>query len=125
MRDVSKLQAVFGGLCPRCRQGKIFRNPFYSLTGFDKMHEHCPHCGLRYEIEPGYFIGAMYVSYAVSGGVALFLTFLLFFVFNDPSTWIYLTVIVGSIVLMAPISFRIARVVWLHFVAGIKYQKEL
>ncbi|GAB3978960.1 hypothetical protein GCM10028806_43230 [Spirosoma terrae] len=29
------------------------------------MHENCPVCGLRYEAEPGFFTGAMYVSYAL------------------------------------------------------------
>ncbi|TAE30055.1 MAG: DUF983 domain-containing protein [Cytophagales bacterium] len=125
MSNVSKSQAVLSGLCPRCRKGKIFQKPFYSPTGFDKMHEHCPHCGLRYEVEPGYFIGAMYVSYGFSGGAALVLAFLLFYVFGDPSGWIYVIVVVTAIILMAPINFRLSRVIWLHYVAGIKYEKGL
>jgi uncharacterized protein (DUF983 family) len=125
MNVVSKSQAVFSGRCPRCRQGKIFRKPFYSPMGFDEMHEHCPHCGLRYEVEPGYFIGAMYVSYAVSGGVALVLGFMLFYLFGDPGGWTYVAVIVPAMVLMAPVNFRISRVVWLHYVAGIEYQEGL
>lgn len=125
MADVSKSHAVLSGLCPQCRKGKIFRKPFYSLTGFDDMFEHCPHCGLRYEVEPGYFIGAMYVSYAVSGGVALVLGFMLFYLFGDPDGWIYVAVIAPVMLLIAPINFRISRVVWLHYVAGIKYQEGL
>ena len=30
------------------------------------MHERCPVCGLKYEREPGYFVGAMYFSYLLS-----------------------------------------------------------
>jgi hypothetical protein len=30
------------------------------------MHEQCPVCGLRFEREPGYFTGAMYLSYGVA-----------------------------------------------------------
>jgi len=30
------------------------------------MHERCPACGLRFEREPGYFTGAMYLSYGVA-----------------------------------------------------------
>lgn len=125
MEDVSKLQAALNGLCPRCRKGKIFKKPFYSLKGFDEMYEHCPHCGLRYEVEPGYFIGAMYVSYAVSGGVALILGFLLFYAANDPEGWVYAAVIAPVMLLIAPVNFRISRVVWLHYVAGIKYVEGL
>ncbi len=125
MADVSKLQAVLEGLCPRCRKGKIFSKPFYSPRAFDEMHEHCPHCGLRFEIEPGYFIGAMYVSYALSGGVALVLAFTLFYFFGDPEGWVYAAVIAPVMVLIAPVNFRMSRVVWLHYVAGIKYQEGL
>ncbi|WP_266362291.1 DUF983 domain-containing protein [Tellurirhabdus rosea] len=85
------------------------------------MHEHCPHCGMRFEIEPGYFWGAMYVSYALSGGVALFLGFLLFYAFDDPASWIYLAVILPALVLITPVNFRISRIVWLHYVSGISY----
>ena len=89
------------------------------------MYEHCPHCGLRYEVEPGYFIGAMYVSYAISGGVALVLGFLLFYGANDPDGWVYAAVIIPAMILIAPINFRLSRVIWLHYVAGIKYEKGL
>jgi uncharacterized protein (DUF983 family) len=125
MEDVSKLQAALKGLCPRCRQGKIFMRPFYSLRGFDEMYEHCPHCGLRYEVEPGYFIGAMYVSYAISGGIALVMGFLIFYLGGDPEGWVYASLIAPVMLLIAPVNFRISRVIWLHYVAGIKYVKGL
>lgn len=125
MEDVSKLQAASKGLCPRCRQGKIFKKPFYSPRGFDEMYEYCPHCGLRYEVEPGYFIGAMYVSYAISGGVALVLGFLIFYLGNDPDGWVYASIVAPVMIIIAPVNFRISRVIWLHYVAGIKYIKGL
>ncbi|WP_461115651.1 DUF983 domain-containing protein [Spirosoma jeollabukense] len=125
MEDVSKLQAALNGLCPRCRKGKIFSKPFYSPRGFDEMYEHCPHCGLRYEVEPGYFVGAMYVSYAISGGVALVIGFLLFYFGGDPEGWVYAAVVAPVMLVIAPINFRISRVIWLYYVAGIKYIKGL
>ena len=30
------------------------------------MHECCPVCALKFEREPGYFLGAMYISYGVA-----------------------------------------------------------
>jgi len=93
MSDVSKSEAVLDGLCPKCRKGKIFSKPFYSIRGFDEMHTHCPHCGFRFEVEPGYFYGAMYVSYAISGAFALIIGFLLFYLAGDPSGWTYVGVI--------------------------------
>jgi uncharacterized protein (DUF983 family) len=34
------------------------------------MHEHCAACDLRYEREQGYFVGAIYINYAVTVAVA-------------------------------------------------------
>src|SRR5271155_4411203 len=45
--------------CPRCREGRMFK----SLV---RMNDPCPVCGLVFEREPGYFLGAMYVSYALA-----------------------------------------------------------
>lgn len=125
MLNVSKSQAVFGGLCPRCRQGKIFQTPLYALIGFGKMNEFCPHCRLRFEVEPGYFIGAMYVSYAFSGGLALIIGFVLFYFANNPDGWVYSLVISVAVVIISAINFRLSRVIWLHYVAGIQYNSAL
>lgn len=122
MDNASKLEAVFGGRCPRCRRGKIFQYSFYHLTKFDRMFQHCPVCGLRYEIEPGYFYGAMYVSYALSGGIALAMGFLISLLLPDASEWTYVGIICPAILLFAPLNFRISRIVWLHYVSGIRYE---
>src|SRR5438093_13071639 len=45
--------------CPRCHQGRAFRSLLV-------MHDACPMCGHIFEREPGYFVGAMYVSYALA-----------------------------------------------------------
>jgi len=45
--------------CPRCGQGRLYA---HGLT----MLERCPVCGLRYEREQGYFVGAVYVNYAIT-----------------------------------------------------------
>ena len=34
------------------------------------MRERCPVCGLRYEREQGYFVGAIYINYAMTVVVA-------------------------------------------------------
>ena len=49
--------------CPRCGQSALY-------TGWFRMAEACAACGLRYEREAGYFIGAIYVNYAVTVAVA-------------------------------------------------------
>ena len=60
---MSTLSGIFRQLCPRCGIGKIFRGSL--LRGFQKMHERCPVCDLKFEREEGYFLGAMYISYGI------------------------------------------------------------
>ena len=78
------------------------------------MHESCPHCGEIFDKEPGYFYGAMYVSYALMVGL-----FLISWGIN--SFWIgasalaYLLFTSILIVILSPLTFRVSRLVWLNF----------
>src|SRR5216684_4315153 len=57
----STLRSILQQRCPRCRMGGIFH---YSIfRGFPKMCERCSICDLKFNREPGYFLGAMYLSF--------------------------------------------------------------
>ncbi|TMA67547.1 MAG: DUF983 domain-containing protein [Deltaproteobacteria bacterium] len=64
---MSRLWRVLGRAvrlrCPRCGRAALF-------AGWFTMHERCPVCGLVYEREPGYFVGAIYLNYAATVTVA-------------------------------------------------------
>ena len=49
--------------CPRCGRTGLYR-------GWFAMHERCAACELRYEREQGYFVGAIYINYAVTVAIA-------------------------------------------------------
>ena len=123
----TKLQALTAARCPRCRQGKIFAAPWWQVTKFSRMHEHCPHCGLRYEVEPGFFFGAMFISYAVSVGIMISIGALSFVVFNDPDNiWLYYIIPITLASLAAvPFNFRISRLVMLYLFSGVRYEENL
>jgi hypothetical protein len=79
------------------------------------MNEACPRCSLRFEREPGYFLGAMYFSYALSIpvlGLGIWLWHLLL------PDWRWELVILMSAVSyipFVPAIFRYSRVLWLYF----------
>ena len=108
--------------CPRCHQGHVFKtqNP-YDLTRMFEMHENCDHCGLKYSKEPSFFYGAMYVSYALTSG-----WFIVWFTLqNYVLNWDLLAFalfMVGTIIVLSPLSLRWSRLIWLNFFY--KYQKE-
>jgi uncharacterized protein (DUF983 family) len=50
--------------CPRCGVGQLYAKPF-------RMESNCRQCGLQFEREQGYFIGAIYINYAATITVAI------------------------------------------------------
>ncbi len=97
--------------CPRCRAGNIFR---YSIfRGFPKMHERCPVCDLKFEREPGYFLGAMYVSYGLGIVIVAIMAALLWSV----TDWWITKDTLWAVVLFLPLAPTItllARVLWIY-----------
>jgi uncharacterized protein (DUF983 family) len=108
--------------CPRCHEGKLFSYPAYYLTKYALMPERCPVCHVSYEPEPGFYWGAMFVSYAFSvacfavGGV------LAYYLFHDPAVWVYTLVVTGFVLLTAPATLRYSRAIMLYLFGGIAYR---
>lgn len=113
---ISKLTAVMQSKCPHCRTGKMFEGPAYGLKK-QKMNEHCPHCGFKFEIEPGYFYAAMYVSYAFSVAEVVTLALITAYFTKSESPWVYIGVLFGAILIFAPFNLRYSRLVLLHYLS--------
>ena len=80
---------------------------------FLTMYDACPTCGLIFEREPGYFTGAMVVSYAIAVPIFGLIVIALIVAGVDPAAAL---VIGGAVYLvLAPFIFRYSRAVWLHF----------
>ena len=77
----SKLYSILFLKCPRCHKGEFFEANPYKLSNFNKVKDHCPKCKLKYSIEPSFYTGSMYVSYAVGIAVAV-ATYVLSLIFN-------------------------------------------
>lgn len=122
MKNASKLQAIVEAKCPQCRQGDIFRYGNLKVTKFTDTHKNCPVCGLEYEIEPGFFIAAMYISYAMSVAIAFTSGVAVYVLGNDPPLWVYMLIVTSAILILVPLMFRYSRVLLLYFFSGIKYK---
>lgn len=122
MTETPKLQAIINAKCPRCRRGDLFMNSMYGFSS-QKMHTNCPKCGLKFEVEPGYFYVAMYVSYAINVALAVTVGVLTFLISNETeSPWIYVATIFVASLILAPANFRYSRVILLHLLSPkIKY----
>lgn len=78
------------------------------------MLETCPACGLRFEREPGYFVGAMYVSYALAVIAYLLLAALVHVARPAWGAAQVLAAAVPPLAVLSPLLFRFSRVLWMH-----------
>jgi len=77
------------------------------------MCERCSVCDLKFEREPGYFLGAMYISYCLGVAIMAPIAVLLWFL----TGWWISKVVLWSFVLFLPFAPTItlfARVVWIY-----------
>ena len=109
---VSAWAGIFQQLCPRCRTGRIFATSIFRI--FPRMHTRCPACGLKFEREQGYFLGAMYFSYAIGIVVISLLALIVWALFS----W-DLPESVGTGFLLflpaTPVVTFFSRVLWIYF----------
>ena len=114
LKKGSKLYSILTGTCPKCQNESmyLYKNPLH-LTTILKMHENCHHCGLKYQIEPSFFYGAMYVSYGlnVAVGIAVFLTAFLLFA---ASLKVAFVAIIVTLILLFPFVLRWSRNIYIN-----------
>jgi len=114
LKKGSKLNSILTGSCPKCQNESMYsdKNPLH-LTKVLKMNEHCSHCGLKYQIEPSFFYGAMYVSYGlnVAVGIAAFIVSFVFFKTSIEESFI---AIVVTLILLFPFVLRLSRNLYIN-----------
>jgi uncharacterized protein (DUF983 family) len=91
--------------CPRCGARSLFRTWF-------AMHERCAVCGLRFEREQGYFLGAIYINYGVTVVLALLGSFALEY-WTQPSLTQELVLWIGFGTAFPVLFFPYSRGLWL------------
>src|SRR5215471_19264363 len=93
--------------CPLCGQGRLFR-------GWFAMHKQCPHCGVLFEREPGFFLGSIYINYGLTALIVAIAYPVLLFKANVPKGQL----LAGSLaftILFPVLLFPWARSLWLGF----------
>lgn len=78
------------------------------------MNHQCLECGFKYHKEPGFFFGAMYVSYilAVAQAIITYLIASLFFEEHFDSRIIVIIAII--IILLSSFNMKVSRIIWIY-----------
>ncbi len=110
----SKMYSIFTGTCPVCHTGEMYKtHNAYKFSETLEMHERCLHCNTKFKIEPSFFYGAMYVSYAVGVAVAV-AAFIIAYFFIGLNRLHTFFVITGALVALLPFILRISRNIWIN-----------
>lgn len=111
------LSSVFGLHCPRCRRGDLFETGSFGFNKPFEQYEHCPECGQNYFPEPGFYYGAMFISYIGSGFFCLGFVMLLHWVFDWSTAGSFAALLaVGGLFFVW--WFRFSRSVYFHLIKG-------
>ena len=114
LKKGSKLNSILTGSCPKCQNESMYsdKNPLH-LTKVLKMNENCSHCGLRYQLEPSFFYGAMYVSYGLNVAVGI-AAFIISFVFFETTIEQSFLAIVIALIVLFPFVLRLSRNLYIN-----------
>ncbi|MBU2995428.1 DUF983 domain-containing protein [Cellulophaga baltica] len=122
LKKGNKLYSILTGTCPKCHNESMYKdkNP-YHLGQIFEMNERCSHCNTKYKIEPSFFYGAMYVSYAVGIAFAV-AAFVISFLFIGTGLLTSFFAIIGTLIFFMPVIIRLSRNIWINFF--ISYDKN-
>lgn len=122
--EITANQALIKGKCPHCRCGNMFKHKWYNVFMFRHMHDDCPVCGLHFEVEPGFWWGAMYFSYALNTVMMLIVGLYLIFGLEDMDIWKVIGYTMATLVLVAPFTFRVSRVLMMYLFSRVRYDRN-
>ncbi len=117
----SKIYSTFNLKCPRCHQGDLFFTPTFSFRKPFDMHKNCPLCQQDYEPEPGFYYGAMFISYIITGFFCLGFTMFLHWVLGLSIATSFGILLAVCAIFFVYI-FRVARSGWINL--NVRYDPQ-
>jgi len=100
------ISAIARQRCPQCRRGIVYRRPL-------SMNNLCPVCGMKFDREPGYFSGAIYIGSILSLPVGFGLFYLIAMLFPDLHLGVVGLLAAIGFLPLVPLTLRLSRVIWI------------
>ena len=109
--------------CPRCRKGKLFPVSQFSYRKLTEVNKSCQVCGANLIPEPGFYDGAMYISYAFSVALVISSLVAVNVVVEKPELWMYLSTVVVLNILLVPAMLRYSKTLYQYGVGKLKFKE--
>ena len=115
---LSKISAMLRNKCPQCHRGSFWEhsNPYINVFFRGaRMHPNCSKCGVKYELESGFWYGGMIISYVINVGLLIIGWLLSEILFDEIGIWKEAALISGFMLLFFPITYYLSRLTWINF----------
>ena len=116
MKKGSKLYSILKFKCPHCHEGEFFksRNP-YKIDSMSETYDRCSKCKEKFSMEPGFYYGAMYVSYGL--GCAHIITFWVAKVILNIELefWNFIILVGAFLAGLTPLYYALSKIIWANF----------
>ncbi|MFK8101062.1 MAG: DUF983 domain-containing protein [Saprospiraceae bacterium] len=113
----SKIYSTFGLKCPRCHEGDLFETGTFEFNKPFEMPKSCAVCNQNFEPEPGFYYGAMFISYIFMGWFCIGFVGILHWVLKWSIAASFITLIIVSLLMLVWL-FRTSRSVWININVG-------
>ena len=121
LKKGNKLYSILYNKCPQCQEGRFFKHAItLKLKNNLKVYENCESCGLKYMIEPSFFYGAMYVSYALTVALAVAI-FIISYLIGLDLIGSFIAIFV-FLIASTPITMRLSRLIYINMF--VHYKKK-
>jgi len=124
IKKIGFASALFLVRCPHCHEGEIFSSPFYHLGRFRERHKSCQVCGVLFEKEPDFFLGAAYFLYALNVAILFIFGLLTLVLLHNPDAWVYVAITSAVVLFLFPINYRFAHSLMIHLFGDYDYQPD-
>jgi uncharacterized protein (DUF983 family) len=109
----SKPYSIFKLKCPKCHEEDLFETGSFSFKNSFDMRDECPHCKFNFLPEPGFYYGAMFISYIFMGFFCIGFVAFFHWVLGW-STAASFALLIAFCALFFAYIFRLARSIWLN-----------
>lgn len=108
----TKLYSILNRKCPYCHEGEFFVSHPYDLAKAGDTHAQCPACKRKFSMEPGFYYGAMYVSYAIGVAVSVAVWVAFYVLWPTAGMWTVLGTIITTLLIGAPWFYATSKIIW-------------
>ena len=124
MKKGSKLYSIIHLKCPRCQEGNLFSvSNAFNLKRMLDMPDHCPVCREDFKVEPGFYSGALWISYPFVMLILIPLAVLQVVYLHIPLLPAFFISLV-IMLLLQPFIMRYSRAIWINIFVSYDTDKQ-